>query len=102
MTGPGIDLTTGRLATAAGAVAIGADATYIVFAVAGQPWGTINDFGYAATGILAAGLAWRLRARAGRIPTVAAVLGGSVTAIGCGLVITGASGWLLSGFVAAL
>jgi hypothetical protein len=52
---------TGRLALAIGIAAAGSAvclATY--FAVQG-PFGTINDIGNAATGVLSAGLAWRLR-----------------------------------------
>ena len=52
---------TGRLALAIGVAAAGSAvclATY--FAVQG-PFGTINDIGNAATGVLSAGLAWRLR-----------------------------------------
>ena len=62
---------TGRLALAIGVVAAGSAvclATY--FAVQG-PFGTINDIGNAATGVLSAALAWRLRRQiAGRAAKV--------------------------------
>jgi hypothetical protein len=91
-----------RLATAAGVVAIGADAAIVAFFTVGEPWGTINDAGFAALGVLAGGLAWRLRAAGGTPATAAAVAGGAVAAIGSSLVISGATGWLLAGFVGAV
>ena len=97
-----IDQTTGQLATAVGAVAIAADATYAAFVAFGEPFGSINDVGYAATGILAGALAWRLRSRAGTVPTAAALAGAAVAVAGSGLVLTGTTGWLLAGFVSAV
>jgi hypothetical protein len=97
-----IDQATGQLATAVGAVAIVADATYFAFVAVGEPFGSINDVGYAATGILAGALAWRLRSRAGTVPTAAALAGAAVVAAGSGLVLTGTTGWLLAGFVSAV
>jgi len=97
-----IDQATGQLATAVGAVAIAADAVYVAFAAFGEPFGSVNDAGYAATGILAGSLAWRLRSRAGTAPTAAALGGAAVAAAGSGLVLTGTTGWLLAGFVSAV
>jgi hypothetical protein len=91
-----------RLATATGVVAVAADAAIVAFFAVGEPWGTINDAGFAALGVLAGGLAWRLRSAGGAPATGAAMAGGAVAAIGSGLVISGATGWLLAGFVGAV
>jgi hypothetical protein len=91
-----------RLAVATGAVAVAADACIVLFFTTGEPWGTINDAGYAALGAMAGVLAWKVRDYGGTAATTAAVAGGAVAALGSSLVITGATGWLLAGFVAAL
>ncbi|MEO8230081.1 MAG: hypothetical protein ABI628_10015, partial [Chloroflexota bacterium] len=52
---------TGRLALAIGVAAAGSAACLATYFVVGGPFGTINDIGNAATGILSACLAWRLR-----------------------------------------
>ena len=91
-----------RLATVTGAVAIAADATILAFFAVGEPWGTINDAAYAALGILAGTVAWRLRAYGGTTATGAAIAGGAIAAVGSSLVISHTTGWLLAGFVGAL
>jgi hypothetical protein len=97
---------TGRLAIAVGAIAAGSAvslATY--FAMAG-PFGTINDLGNAATGLLSAGLAWRLRrsipGRLGDVAVGAALVGAGLTVVGSSLVISGATGFFLAGLVSSV
>lgn len=97
---------TGRLALGVGAVAAGSAvclATY--FAVQG-PFGTINDVGNAATGILSGVLAWRLRRQvAGRgegVAVGAALVGAAITVIGSALVVSGTTGFFLAGLVSSV
>ena len=52
---------TGRLALAVGVCAAGSAVCLATFYAVQGPFGTINDLGNAAAGILSAGLAWRLR-----------------------------------------
>ena len=52
---------TGRLAITVGVVAAGSVACLATFFAARGPFGTLNDVGNAATGVLSAALAWRLR-----------------------------------------
>ena len=77
------DQDTGRLALAIGAVAVGSAACLATYFAVGGPFGTINDIGNAATGVLSAGLAWRLRrqipGRAGDVAVGAAVAGAALT-----------------------
>lgn len=97
---------TGRLALAIGIAAAGSAvclATY--FAVQGR-FGTINDIGNAATGVLSAGLAWRLRRQvSGRFanPSVgAAIVGAGLTVAGSALVISGTTGFFFAGLVSSV
>ena len=96
---------TGRLALAIGVAAAGSAvclATY--FAVQG-PFGTINDIGNAATGVLSAGLAWRLRdqlARPGNLTVGAAIVGAALTVVGSTLVVSQTTGFFLAGLVSSL
>lgn len=97
---------TGPLALAIGVVSAGSVvclATY--FAVQG-PFGTINDIGNAATGILSGWLAWRLRrqvsSRAGVVAVGAALCGAAITVVGSSLVVSGTTGFLLAGLVSSL
>ena len=97
---------TGRLALAIGIAAAGSAvclATY--FAVHG-PFGTINDIGNAATGVLSAGLAWRLRHQiAGRSATPAvagAIAGAGLTVAGSTLVVSGTTGFFFAGLVSSV
>lgn len=97
---------TGRLALAIGIAAAGSAvclATY--FAVQG-PFGTINDIGNAATGVLSAGLAWRLRrqipARAANVAVGAAIAGAGLTVAGSTLVVSGTTGFFFAGLVSSV
>jgi hypothetical protein len=97
---------TGRLATAVGAVAAGSAlclATY--FAVRG-PFGTISDIGNAATGVLSAALAWRLRrsipGRGGDFAVGAALVGATIAVVGSALVVSGTTGFFLAGLVSSV
>lgn len=97
---------TGRLALAIGITAAGSAvclATY--FAVQG-PFGTINDIGNAAAGVLSAALAWRLRrqirGRAADVAVGAAILGAGLTVAGSALVVSGATGFFLAGLVSSV
>jgi hypothetical protein len=97
---------TGRLAIGAGLVAAGTPvclATYFAF---GGPFGTINDIGNAATGLLGAALALRLRrhvsARSGDLAIAAAIAGAAITVVGSALVISGTTGFLLAGLVSSV
>jgi len=97
---------TGRLALAIGITAAGSAvclATY--FAVQG-PFGTINDIGNAATGVLSAGLAWRLRrqipGRAGNVAVGAAIAGAGLALVGSTLVVSGTTGFFFAGLVSSV
>ena len=97
---------TGRLALAIGIAAAGSAvclATY--FAVQG-PFGTINDIGNATTGVLSAGLAWRLRRPGPRSPSDlgvgAAIVGAGLTVVGSALVVSGTTGFFLAGLVSSV
>ena len=97
---------TGRLALAIGIAAAGSAVclgTY--FAVQG-PFGTISDIGNAATGVLSAGLAWRLRrqisGRAANLGVGAAIVGAGLTVAGSALVISGATGFFFAGLVSSV
>jgi drug/metabolite transporter (DMT)-like permease len=96
----------GRLALAVGCVAAGSAvclATY--FAVRG-PFGSINDVGNAATGVLSAALAWRFRRQvvggAGEIAVAAAAVGAAFTVVGSSLVLSGTTGFFLAGLVSSV
>lgn len=97
---------TARLALAVGIAAVGSAAcltTY--FAVAG-PFGTISDIGNAATGVLSARLAWRLRrqipGRAANVAVAAAIAGAALTVAGSTLVVSGTTGYFFAGLVSSV
>ena len=97
---------TGRLALAIGFAAAGSAvclATY--FAVQG-PFGAISDIGTATTGVLSAGLAWRLRHQVrGRLADLgvgAAIVGAGLTVVGSALVVSGTTGFFLAGLVSSV
>jgi hypothetical protein len=96
----------GRLAIAAGVVAAGSAVCLATYFVVGGPFGTINDVGNAATGLLSAALAWRLRGQAsGRakdLALVAAIAGAAITVVGSALVVSGATGFFLAGLVSSV
>ena len=63
---------TGRLALAIGAVAAGSAVCLATYFIVRGPFGTFNDIGNAATGVLSGWLAWRLRRHVeGRAASVA-------------------------------
>ena len=97
---------TGRLALAVGAVAVGSVACLATFFVVGGPFGTINDIGNAATGVLSAALAWRLRsqlsARTSNLVVGAALLGAGITVVGSTLVVSGTTGFFFAGLVSSI
>jgi hypothetical protein len=96
----------GRLALAIGMTAIGSAACLATYFAVGGPFGTINDIGNAATGMLSAGLAWRLRrqipGRAGIAAVGAAIVGAGLTVAGSSLVVSGTTGWFLAGLVSSV
>lgn len=96
-----IDAATGRLAAAAGLVAIGSDAAYGLFVLARGPFGTVNDLGNASFAVLAGSLAWRFRARTGTPLAALAAAGAATAVLGSSLVISGRTGWMLGAFVSA-
>jgi hypothetical protein len=102
------DRAAGQLAIAIGVVALASVASLILFFLVGNPFGTINDLGNGAVGILSALLAWRLRREVARVVraeaavTASAVLGAVVTLLGTALVVSGATGFLLAGLVSSV
>jgi hypothetical protein len=99
-------LDTGRLALAAGVVAAGSAISLATYFAVGGPFGTINDVGNAATGLLSAGLAWRFRREilggAGRVAVGAAIVGAAGTVVGSALVVSGTTGFFLAGLVSSV
>ena len=97
---------TGRLALAVGVVAAGSAVCLATYFAVGGPFGTINDIGNAATGILSGWLAWRLRShvasRTARIVTGAALVGAAITVVGSALVVSGTTGFLFAGLVTSV
>jgi hypothetical protein len=97
---------TGRLAFAIGIAAAGSAVCLATYYAVQGPFGTINDFGNAATGVLSAGLAWRLRrqipGRAGNVAVGAAIVGAGLTVAGSALVVSGTTGFFLAGLVSSV
>jgi hypothetical protein len=97
---------TGRLALALGVVAIASAACLATYSVVQGPFGTINDIGNAATGVLSAGLAWRLQrqisGRPANVNVGAALVGAALTVAGSALVVSGMTGWFLAGLVSSV
>lgn len=87
----------------AATVALGV-AFYIVFAIAGEPWGTLNDISGAVLAALMAQLAWSTRQswRAPRWALGGALVGAAVAILGSALVIFHVTGWFLAGLVTTL
>ncbi|MFG1627412.1 hypothetical protein [Kribbella sp. NPDC049227] len=100
------DRDTGRLAVAVGVVAAGSAVLLGTYFVVGGPFGAINDIGNAATGVLSACLAWKLRrhiaGRAGRLAVGAALIGAPITVAGSALVMSETTGFFLAGLVSSL
>ena len=97
---------TGRLAMAIGIVAAGSAVCLATYSAVQGPFGTINDIGNAATGVLSAGLAWRLRRQlphgVGNAAVGSAVVGAAIAVAGSALVVSGATGWFLAGLVSSV
>jgi hypothetical protein len=97
---------TGRLALAVGAVAAGSAICLATFYTVQGPFGTMNDFGNAATGLLSAALAWRLRREIGsgvrRVAVGVAIAGAALAVIGSTLVVSGTTGFFLAGLVSSV
>jgi hypothetical protein len=95
----------GRLAIAAGVVAAASAASLATYFAVQGPFGAINDLGNAATGVLAACLAWRLRdrltGRARDIAVAAAVAGAAIAVVGSALVVSKTTGFFLAGLVSS-
>ena len=97
---------TSRLALAIGLSAAGSATCLAVFFAVQGPFGTINDIANAATGVLSAGLAWRLRrqipGRLANLSVGAATVGAGLTVAGSALVISGTTGFFLAGLVSSV
>ncbi|MFI6828229.1 hypothetical protein ACIBG5_14090 [Kribbella sp. NPDC050241] len=97
---------TGRLAVAVGVVAAGSAVLLGTYFVVGGPFGAINDIGNAATGVLSACLAWKLRrhvaGRTGGLAVGGALIGAPITVAGSALVVSDTTGFFLAGLVSSL
>ena len=97
---------TGRLALAIGIAAAGSAACLATYYAVQGPFGTINDIGNAATGVLSAALAWRLRrqlsGRAANLSVGAAIAGAGLTVSGSALVVSGTTGFFFAGLVSSV
>lgn len=106
MSGADVDRDTGRLAIAAGVIALASIASLAVFFAIRGPFGTINDVGNGLTGLIAGLLAWRLRPALGDGPAALLVLvalaGMLITVIGSALVISGTTGFFFAGLVSSV
>jgi hypothetical protein len=106
MMNEGRDRDTGRLAFAVGAVAVGSAACLATYFAVQGPFGTLNDFGNGATGVLSAWLAWRLRHEiSGRTRVLAlrsAIVGAALTVVGSALVVSGTTGFFFAGLVSSV
>ena len=100
------DRDSGRLALATGLVAAGSAVCLGTYLAVGGPFGTINDIGNAATGVLSGWLAWRLRrdvtGRVGEVAVGTAMVGAAVTVVGSSLVVSGTTGFLFAGLVSSV
>jgi len=97
---------TGRLALAIGIAAAGSAACLATYYAVQGPFGTINDIGNAAAGVLSAALALRLRrqiaGRAGDVAVGGAIVGAAITVAGSALVLSGTTGFFLAGLVSSV
>jgi hypothetical protein len=97
---------TGRLALAIGIASAGSAACLATYFAVGGPFGTLNDIGNAATGVLSAALAWRLRrqiaGRVGAVAVAAAILGAGLTVAGSTLVVSNTTGFFFAGLVSSV
>ena len=97
---------TGRLTLAVGVFAAGSAVCLATFFAVQGPFGTINDIGNATTGVLSAGLAWRLRrlipGRVGDVAVGLATVGAALTVTGSAMVISGTTGFFLASLVSSV
>jgi hypothetical protein len=95
-----------RLAIAVGVAAAGSAICLATYFAVGGPFGTLNDIGNAATGVLSGVLAWRLReripGRSGAAAVGAAMIGAALTVVGSALVVSGTTGFFLAGLVSSV
>ncbi len=96
----------GRMATAVGVVAVLGLICIALFALVGEPFGTLNDVCVAGGGILSACLAWSLYPTTrGNAPGLSRFALGSnwvgalLAVVGSGLVMFNVTGWFLAGLV---
>lgn len=87
----------------AGALVLAA-AFYIVFAIAGEPWGTLNDIATGLLAILVAQFVWSTRGhwRPPGWALCAGLVGATVAVLGSALVVFHVTGWFLAGLVTTL
>jgi hypothetical protein len=90
----------GWLAIILAVVAIATVVSLVIFFTVGGPFGSLNDAGNALIGLLSAALAIMVITQAGGWTGVAAaVIGAALTAWGSWLMMSGATGFVLAGFV---
>jgi hypothetical protein len=96
----------GRLATAVGVIAVLGLICIALFALIGEPFGTLNDGCVALGGILSACLAWALYLTTrGTAPGLSLLalssnwIGALLAVVGSGLVMFNITGWFLAGLV---
>ena len=93
-----------RLAIVHGIVGFATCLCLIVFYLGADAFGSINDVGNAALGLLSGGLAWRFQPSAAKVRPVfvgIAALGAVITVVGSILILTDATGFFLAGLVSA-
>ena len=99
-------MTARRLAIAIAIVDLVGIICFALFAVAGGPFGTLNDVSSGAIGVLSGALAWPLYSTArapmsgvGALAVPAAIIGAIAMVAGSVLVIFGVTGWFFAGLV---
>lgn len=83
------------MATAHSIVGFTTCACLLIFYATGEPFGTLNDIGNAALGLLSLTLAWLLPTS--RVLVGVAAVGAVLTVVGTVLVVTGITGYYLAG-----
>jgi hypothetical protein len=98
----------GRLATTLGCVGLASGTSLIVFFAVGGPFGTLNDVGNGALGVLSGLLAVALSQPGaapppggGSMTSSLALLGAGVTVVGSLLILTDTTGFFLAGLVSS-
>lgn len=93
----------GRLAIVLGLVAVGSMISLVIFfAIAGGPFGAINDTGNGILAALSAALAWTLRSRVPALALAAALLGAGIAIVGSWLAQSGLVGFFFAGLVSSV